>query len=302
MTQAVSPERDTGQVFQDFLVQHCQFRGLRLKTVEGYTWAVEKLISVCPVMPATVAHIETLHGQEAGLSPVSLRDLDRAVRIFLKWAEHYYGYPNPLRDVPVMTKAKVLPRVLNDAEIWQLWGACRGRRDMAMIGLLLDTGIRLAELSGLRWSAIGDDEITVDGKRGPRIVPVSRIVRELLDGLGDGDYLWVAQDGERRRDHPGPMSRHAVQAAVNRVFDRSGLPGRKLGPRTLRHTFAVHYINGGGNLGHLQKILGHASINITEMYLNFALGMIKDAHNKHSPAVRWIAMSRASAQRDAGQG
>ncbi len=129
--------------------------------------------------------------------------------------------------------------------------------------LVMDSGLRLGELASLRWPAIKDDHLVVRGKVGDRVVPVSRVVREQLEGHGDGYYVWI---GKR-----GPMSRSGIQTAFKRMFMRSGIGTRKAGPHTLRHTFGTWYISAGGNVFALQEIMGHTRIAATQPYVTLAL-------------------------------
>ena len=264
---------ETFNLAQDFS-SHCYSRGLRPKTLEYYEWAISKLVRHCREMPTCAAQITGVYDDPA-LGRKSKEGVERAIRIFLAWAEARHGHPNPLRGTKRMPKAKILPRVLRHEEIGALWEACSKQRERAMVALLLDTGIRLGELAGLRWPDVGREALRVDGKTGPRVIPVSPSVRAMFDGLGDSMHLWVSRHG--------PMTRTAIQTSIRVIFRRAGVRGPKLGPHTLRHTFATHYVNNGGNLVCLQQILGHSSITTTELYLHLSASMLKADHAMYSP-------------------
>ena len=173
-----------------------------------------------------------------------------------------------------------LPRVLSQLEVEQLLGACESRRDLALVMLMLDTGIRLGEIAALTWGDIGPDYIRVhDGKSDDRVVSVGPGVKQLLLGLGDGRRIWVGRKG--------PLTRSGVQQVYRRLFLRSGLEGRRLGPHLLRHTFGTQYIVGGGNLFSLKEILGHSSISTTQIYVTLARAQVSADHARHSPVVTW---------------
>ena len=273
------PAHTTEEMGQKFL-EYCRRRELSPRTLEYYQWCLDKLILQCPEWPSGAEEIAAAWDSPT-LGRVSRGDVERGVRIFLFWAEGSHGCTNPLRGTKKMQKAKTLPRVLQEDEAAAVWKACATAQERAVVAILLDTGIRLGELTGLRWPDVGPDFLNVSGKTGPRLVPVSPSVRGMLDGLGDLEHIWVSRRG--------PMSRSAVQMVVNRIFRRSGLQGRKLGAHLLRHTFATHYVAGGGNVVHLQRILGHTSLNSTMIYLHLSATALRSDHAAHSPARRFLS-------------
>ena len=234
------------------------------------------LVKRCPEMPTDAAQVNVVFDDPA-LGRRSKENLERAIRAFLAWAEERHGCPNPLRGVKWMPKTRTLPRVLRASEVAAIWRACATSREKAMIALLLDTGIRLGDLTGLRWEDVGADCLRVGGKTGPRVIPVTPEVREMLKDLGDAAHIWASGSGK------GPFSRSAVQMGIKRIFQRAGLNGPKMGPHILRHTFATQYISSGGSLPHLQKLLGHTSITTTEIYLHLSAEALRADHAKHSP-------------------
>ena len=270
----------TEEMARKFLA-YCRMRGLASKTLEYYQWVLGKLLAGCPELPTMPDQIATvLDDPKLGL--VSRAALERGIRAFLTWAEDAHDHPNPLRGTKKMKKVKTLPRVLYENEVAALWAACETQQQQAMIKVLLDTGIRLDELTHLRWSDIDTDtnSIRVDGKTGPRVIPISPPVLESLQGLGDSVHVWVGSNG--------PMTRSAVQSAIRRLCRKAGLLGPKLGPHILRHTFGTYYIVNGGGIAHLQKIMGHASIETTMIYVHLAANHLKADHAAHSPALRLL--------------
>jgi len=210
----------TAEIGRKFL-KDCQQRELAPKTIKYYQWCLNKLVMKCPEWPETVEQVAAAWDSPK-LNRVSRGNLERGLRIIMFWAEKNEGCPNVLRDAKKMTATKTLPRVFHEDEIAAVWNACDSAQESAWIALLLDTGIRLGELAGLRWPDIGPASMTVTGKTGPRVVPVSSPVREMLTGLGDETHIWVSRNG--------PMSLYAIQSAIRRLFGRAGLTGPKLGP------------------------------------------------------------------------
>lgn len=275
------PRVMTSEIAQEFMMANRR-RELSPNTIEYYQWCLDKLVSACPEWPASAGEIAAAWDSPK-LGRVSRGNVERGIRIFLAWAQNNHGYPNVLHGSKRMPKAKTLPRVLHEEEVVAVWDACETAQERAMIALLLDTGIRLGELAALRWADVGHGSLNVNGKTGPRVVPVSPSIQEMLTGLGDAEHIWVSRNG--------PMSRSAVQMVINRVFQRSGLQGPKLGAHILRHTFATNYIADGGSVAHLQRILGHANISTTVIYLHLSVRALQADHRAHSPARRMLAQS-----------
>lgn len=165
---------------------------------------------------------------------------------------------------------KRLPKYLNDEEVKNLLDKCKGRRDRLIIELMLLTGTRVSEVLGITPEDIDirNRTIRIHGK-GSR----DRIVyppRNLLRDIGD----FVADYGIGRQNKIFTLTRQRVFAVVKELSGRS--------PHKLRHTFAVNYLESGGDLRTLQKILGHSSLKTTSIYLDLLDSTVQDASEKYS--------------------
>ena len=103
----------------------------------------------------------------------------------------------------------------------------------------------------------------------------SASAEKLLDGLGDGEHLWTGRWG--------PIRLYGVISAYRRIFARSLLTGRKLGPHTLRHTFGTEYMRSGGNVRILQNIMGQSKLETTMIYVHLSGTDVKRDHDEHTP-------------------
>lgn len=101
----------------------------------------------------------------------------------------------------------------------------------------------------------------MDGKVGQRQVPISPELSELLMTLGNNTFFWVGPSGNK-------LTYWGIKNVFRRVFHRAGLQGRKLGPHTLRHTFATEYCRAGGNVTVVQAIMGHERLTTTMIYVH----------------------------------
>lgn len=148
---------------------------------------------------------------------------------------------------------------LEENEINALRQACKTFEEELIINVLLETGMRVAEFSGLRREDVAwqRDCITTIGKGNKRrVIPMSKRTRFYLT-----EYF---VDHTKIKFCP-----RWIQEKVKIVAERAGII-KKVSPHVLRHTFAVCYLHKGGNIRALQGILGHSHIQTTDMYLNYS--------------------------------
>jgi integrase/recombinase XerC len=166
-----------------------------------------------------------------------------------------------------------------DAEPWE------AARDRAVLTLLYGCGLRIAEALSLTFAdAPLAETLRITGKGGKtRIVPVLPAVRAAVDAwltlqpfpLEPADALFRARRG-------GPLSPRHVQATVQRLRGRLGLPPTAT-PHALRHSFATHLLGAGADLRSIQELLGHASLSTTQKYTAVDAARLLDAYSAAHP-------------------
>lgn len=234
-------------------------------------------------------------GRIRPLSPNSLAGRVRTVKAFGGWAFREVGLPvHPLSGLLTPRVPDVLVPSLRDPEMRALLAAAASSkeplRDQAVVSLLLDAGIRLSELVGIR---VGDLDL-VEGRcriRGKgareRLVPVGgrcrRSLRAWLAARGRVDAaapLFVGRGGV-------PLPRRTIQQLVRRLAGSAGITDR-CSPHVLRHSFARAFLANGGDVFALQRILGHspASLQVTRRYVRLLDDDIRAAHRRASPVDR----------------
>jgi len=251
----------------------CRARNLSPRTTEFYLWATSKLPSTLPQTTPKLESILALYQA----SPESRRSLHRGLRSFFNWLSDRYNVPNPATGLRApraghATKA----RGLSMPELRRLLSLTLSRRDRALILLLIDTGIRIGEAAGLTWDNISDKTILVTGKTGPRDVPISPETRRALVGA---TLPWLGPRGHLR-------SRGLAQA-VTRALRSAHIPAG--GPHLLRHTFGRQWILAGGDVFSLQRIMGHANITTTRIYVEMDTRDTITQHTQFSPLKSAIA-------------
>lgn len=223
------------------------------------------------------------------LSPISVAGYVRGLKAFGRWCA-----TEELADAAALCTLR-RPRVphklvepLDDAAVRRMLDAA-SVRDRAIVLLMLDTGLRLSEVASLRRSDMRPDgtaKVTGKGSR-ERIVPIGNaacraLVRHLRQAnVADSDgAVFLARGG-------GPLSARGIQQVFNRLKRRAGIPGR-CSPHTLRHTFARAYLVNGGDVFTLQRILGHASLDMAKRYVALADVDLVARHRVASPGDRLL--------------
>lgn len=173
-------------------------------------------------------------------------------------------------------KAKTLPKYLDKTAIQTIIDNANhdtnkhGRRNHLLLLVLWRTGIRAEEVSKLAKKDIHEDTLTIrQGKgRKDRVVPLGSDLRNLL---------LVYSDQLKSEDRLFDMTARQLRNIV-RKYTPDELSW--VHPHTFRHSFAVFCINHGMNIIALARILGHTSIQTTQIYLQLTLKDIKDEYKK----------------------
>jgi len=228
----------------------------------------------------------------AGLSPGSLRDMLSAYRSFYRWlAREGEAATNPAIGVRSPKAPRKLPQVLDVDEVSALLDFPahdpESVRDRALLELLYSSGLRVSELTSVRWRDLELDEglIRVTGKGSKtRIVPV-------------GGKAIAALQALREQDHPGaddplvcgrlgkPLTPAAVRTRLKRRAKDQGV-WKRVYPHLLRHSCASHVLESSGDLRAVQELLGHADIGTTQIYTHLDFQHLARVYDAAHPRAR----------------
>jgi integrase/recombinase XerD len=216
----------------------------------------------------------------------------RTLRQFFAFlAGEGYLAENPAARVQRLKAAETLITAMNKDQVRQLLAVpdrktFTGLRDYTMMVLMLDTGLRLSEVSGLRTGDINFKEgiIKVMGKGArERAVPLQaklkKTMKEYLAHRGsepDHDFIFVTIDN-------GPMKNRSIQERLEIISRKAGVNGVQTSSHIWRHTFARFYVMNGGDPFSLKRILGHRSWEMVHHYVNLFGTEISSQHKKASP-------------------
>jgi site-specific recombinase XerD len=243
--------------------------------------------------------------QERGLSGHTINCYLRSIRAFWSWLiNEGIVDETPFARVKIpKAPSKVIP-TLSNTQIDVLLGAIdssteEGFRDYVIILTLLDTGLRVSELAGLRLDdlRLEDGVLKVMGKGGKeRLVPIGKGVQRLLWRYINGfrpepanpncGFLFLTADGR-------PITKNRIEKRMAVYGERAGLRGVRCSPHTLRHTAAVSFLRNGGDVFSLQRMLGHSTLAMTRHYCELADVDVKRAHLTASPVDNLMLRTRS---------
>jgi integrase/recombinase XerC len=237
--------------------------------------------------------------QRRGLAKRSIGRALSAVRSLYRFLQLHRGLErSPVRAARAPKLERHLPGYLDRPRTEALFQAAElrataeepaGIRDLAILELFYSSGLRLSELVGLNLPDLDllSDQVKVRGKgRKERIVPVgTRASRALRHWLDEREALMRLPGADRQAIFVGRRGRRltprSVQRLVHRALDTVG--GEGLKTHSLRHTFATHLLDAGADLRAVQELLGHASLNTTQIYTHTSVERLKKVYQQAHP-------------------
>jgi integrase/recombinase XerD len=185
-------------------------------------------------------------------------------------------------------RSRKMPVYLSETEAHQLiQSAAGGLRELAMVSVLLYTGIRVGELCNLDVDDIDLDTgiVRIMAGKGDkdRIVIMSKQIRAVMEkylserqvsGM-DNRALFLSSRGRR-------LDTSTVERIVRRIAAEANL-SKKVTPHVLRHTFATSVLRNGGDIRFIQQILGHSSLATTQIYTHIDENVLKEMYDKYGP-------------------
>ena len=276
-------------VVRDEFAFQCQCRKLSPRTIKNYTKQIDYLLRFLEQEKKTT-HIEDvtvkdikeflLTMSKAGRTANYVNDLLKAYKVFFRYAfEENYVSENLTAKIRNVKKPKVIIRTFTEAELKKMSNYYHGHdyltiRNKVIMMLLIDTGIRLSELTGLTEEQIKFDYIIIRGKGNKeRVVPKSPLLSKWLI-----KYLAVRKAYFAYRVIPAniflsrngrPLTNTMIDKIVKDAGKACGVSSDiRVSAHTFRHTYAQFQLKAGLDLYSLSRLLGHESITITQTYLN----------------------------------
>jgi len=276
--------------FTEFIRERQFLSNVSPSTLEWYKYSFKWLDSESPSQEDLKAAV--LRMRQKGLKATGCNSAIRAINTYVHWANvgsevkcgpacrhpKIAQLKEPQLVLPTFTEQQIRLLVA-----WKPKDKFQERLHLLTL-FLLDTGCRISEALTLRISEINLENllVTLDGKgRKQRVVPFSfelrkAMVRYCKESSRTPDHLLFANSTQTK------LGRRNVLRDVKLLCRRLGFtpPGRTL--HAFRHTFAVNYLRRGGSVFHLQKVLGHSTLEMTRRYANLMTEDLQAVHERVS--------------------
>lgn len=277
-------------------------RSLSPNSIEAYIEDMSKLLRFIndeslSIRDLTLDHLQQFVAQlyDLGINPRSVSRIISGIKSFFNFLL-IDGYidkdPSELLETPKI--GLKLPTVLTLEEIESIFkiidhSTREGQRNRAMLEILYGCGLRISELTNLKFSDLflNDGYIKVEGKGSKqRLVPISLIaIKELEKYMVYRNQLNVKKGSEDivfLSNRGTPISRIMVFHFIKQYALQAQIK-KNISPHTFRHSFATHLLEGGANIRAIQLMLGHEKITTTEIYIHMDREYLRQEIIEHHP-------------------
>lgn len=301
------------QVVEGFILAG-QARRLSPATLADYGYTFRKLSTYLgndpPLHKISVTTLRAFLASQSHLSRKSVLNQHIALSALWTWAvKEGLVVHHVMRDIPPpraecqvivpfsLDDIRVMLSVLDKSQPYKRPGKRESRhsliqaqRNRAIILMLLDTGVRSSELCGLL-----DQDVDLSGRR---IVVAGKGAKHRMLPFSErtGQALWRYRATVRAQiDHPAPqffltvygkpLRRESLLSLLRDIGKRAGVAD--VHPHRFRHTFALSALQNGMSVFHLQRLLGHSSLEMVRRYLALSQADLDTAHRQASPVANW---------------
>lgn len=224
----------------------------------------------------------------------------QAVKSFFRFlCENDYLVGDPAKDISYAREPKRLPRsILTQGEMRKLLHSpdtktALGYRDRTILEILYSTGIRKEELLNILLTDVDYNEgfIRINAGKGKkdRVVPLGKIACRYLENYIKGvrpalirnpynNHLFLSLRGNR-------LSKNMIWEIV-KTYSQKAKIKKNISPHTFRHTCATLMLRNNANIRHIQELLGHSSLDSTQVYASVSITDLKEVHSRCHPRER----------------
>lgn len=289
------------ELIEEFLSYLSTVKNYSYNTLLAYQSDLKDFIEFCDLLPADEEeafkklrkYLE--HLKKKSYNPFSIARKISSIRSFFKFLEVEKRFNTSFLLFIEPPKLPFrLPKVLSLEEIEKLLNSPDlndplGYRDRTMLEVLYATGLRVSELISLKLENLNLELglIRILGKGSKeRLVPLGdyalkflktylEIVRPHFANEKSKNFVFLNRRGS-------PLTRQRFWQIIKEYARKCGLE-EKVSPHVIRHSFATHLLQGGADLRALQMMLGHSSLNTTQIYTHLDYKKLKEIYEKHHP-------------------
>jgi integrase/recombinase XerC len=280
-------------------------RAYRKDLIGLLAWLSEQQLGIttCVELDARTLRAFAAEAAENNASPATIARRVAALRAFGRFlATTERLSANPAAALRSPRRGRKLPHYLETEAIERLLAAPSEEpdeetrlRDTAILELLYSTGMRVGEIVGLddrRIDCLGGIVLVRGKGRKERLAPLGRpaiiafehykTIRDQTHGRGAADRGSFLSVKKGRKGGGRRLADRDVRRLLDGHLARAGLSG-KTSPHTLRHSFATHLLRAGADIRAVQELLGHASLNTTQIYTHLSLTELREVYAKAHP-------------------
>jgi len=276
---SVAPHKETNAEFERVLKEFKQdliITGYSEKTLKMYQIYAHEMLYHINKNPTKMTDRDLIgylaDKKEKGCSNATLALVHAALKYFFKT----YLKMSIVDDIKTAKKAKSLPKILTKQEIKELFHATHFGRNRLMLQFMYGSGSRVSEVVKLKIEDLNFKERTAMIRSGKgnkdRMIIISKdwikgIKKYLKKKKIQSDFVFSKKNGKN-------LSTDTVQRIVRESAEAAGI-NKHVTPHSLRHSYATHLLEAGTNIRYIQALLGHSSLNTTQIYTNVANEQLK---------------------------
>jgi len=256
------------------LKNELKLRGFSPVTIRNYAFFVEKFLN------KTKKPAEELNEEDVKAYLAELFDTKSKNTIMLALASLKFFYQEILKkdfaQIKIPKKEKRLPEVLTKEEVKRLIESTDNEKTRLIVSMLYSSGLRVSEIVNLKVNDLNLDERIGWVRKGKgskdRIFTISEsLANNLKEFLKEKNNIYVFSKDK-------PLTTRNIQKIIASLRVKAGI-NKKITPHTLRHSFATHLLENGVDIRKIQFLLGHSSLNTTQIYAHVSQEEIKKIKN-----------------------
>ena len=281
-------EKETNEKYIDLFLSAKEVEGCSYRTIKYYRETLQHLInslrkSFKAMQTEDIRNYLSEYKEKNNCTSVTIDNVRRVFSSFFSWLEDEdYIIKSPVRRIHKIKTATIVKETFTDENIEKMRDGCKNIRNLALIELLISTGIRVGELINLNIKDVNfeDRSCIVQGKGNKQreVYFDARAKIHLIQYLNirndDNEALFVSKNKPHQR-----LSIAGVELIVRKLGIKTEV--NKVHPHKFRRTLATMAIDKGMPIEQVQKLLGHVKIETTMHYAMVNQNNVKIAHRKY---------------------